>query len=298
MFSRQRRSRGFTLIELLVVIAIIAVLIALLLPAVQQARESARRSTCKNNLKQLGLGLHNYHEVFGLLPPLEVGVNAGASVDGNWGWTTLLLPQIDEGALFNLLKPNGDNWHTGATARVAADGIFTILPQLMCPSDPALPRVTWMSNYPKSNYPVSQYMFGFNRSYQFRDVLDGLSNSIMIGERDGTRSSAAIWPGRDGSTGYSNPQMGFRLRINTWFASTSAKPGGVGIENTACYRQGASSLHVGGAHFCLGDGSVRFISENIHSTNTATADLCNNPPSDSLWTRLGYITDNNPVGEF
>ncbi len=100
--------RGFTLIELLVVIAIIAILIALLLPAVQQAREAARRTQCKNNLKQLGLALHNYLDVHQLFPPGSVGgVPAANLADYNqdyaWNWSTFILPQIDQANLFNQL---------------------------------------------------------------------------------------------------------------------------------------------------------------------------------------------------
>src|SRR5579872_5730558 len=92
--------RGFTLIELLVVIAIIAVLVALLLPAVQQAREAARRVQCKNNLKQLGLALHNYHDVTSnTFPPGYVNTNS----DGGWGWMSMLLPHLDQGPLYNML---------------------------------------------------------------------------------------------------------------------------------------------------------------------------------------------------
>src|ERR1700709_1412993 len=92
-------SRGFTLIELLVVIAIIAVLIALLLPAVQQAREAARRSQCKNNLKQLGLALHNYHDIVDRVPmgyTDTATVSAAATEDGGWSWAAQLLPQLDQ----------------------------------------------------------------------------------------------------------------------------------------------------------------------------------------------------------
>ena len=105
------RKRGFTLIELLVVIAIIAVLIALLLPAVQQAREAARRSTCKNNLKQIGLALHNYHDIYKMFPigaqerPAAYGADAnGNTGPGNyesWGWAASMLPQIDQAPLFD-----------------------------------------------------------------------------------------------------------------------------------------------------------------------------------------------------
>src|SRR5471032_224525 len=96
------RFRGFTLIELLVVIAIIAVLIALLLPAVHQAREAARRTQCKNNLKQMGLALHNYHDITSTtFPPGYINTTQAGNLSG-WGWQTMLLPQIDQAALFNL----------------------------------------------------------------------------------------------------------------------------------------------------------------------------------------------------
>src|SRR6056300_529797 len=101
-FSQKRTARGFTLIELLVVIAIIAVLVALLLPAVQQAREAARRSACKNNLKQIGLALHNYHDVYGKFP---YGANNSPQ---NWGssWMLSLLPYVEEANAFNQVNFN------------------------------------------------------------------------------------------------------------------------------------------------------------------------------------------------
>ena len=106
---RTRRKRGFTLIELLVVIAIIAILVALLLPAVQQAREAARRTQCKNNLKQIGLALHNYHDTHGRFPPTQVmvaylGANYTNPVPRNHTWMSLILPYLEQGNLYSSIR--------------------------------------------------------------------------------------------------------------------------------------------------------------------------------------------------
>src|SRR5712672_3144627 len=127
MQTNLRSKRGFTLIELLVVIAIIAVLIALLLPAVQQAREAARRTQCKNNLKQLGLALHGYHDAFQVFPP---GYVAGSPFkDGEtdtspgWGWPAMILPQFEQGALHDSI-----NFSLPVQNPANANPIRTILP--------------------------------------------------------------------------------------------------------------------------------------------------------------------------
>ena len=134
------RNRGFTLIELLVVIAIIAILIALLLPAVQQAREAARRTQCKNNLKQFGLALHNYHDVSLTFPPAYIGGSRPGTTEGRsmWSWGTMLLPYIDQAPLFNRLAP-GDIYLTHAVTagdpNVRLTELQTPLPAFRCPSD-------------------------------------------------------------------------------------------------------------------------------------------------------------------
>ena len=113
------RRRGFTLVELLVVIAIIGILIALLLPAIQAAREAARRATCVNNMKQLGLGLHNYHDARKKFPPSSEYVYTGSSVDAKWGfsWLTFLLPYMEQGTLYDSMAISGVNkWGTGTSA--------------------------------------------------------------------------------------------------------------------------------------------------------------------------------------
>jgi prepilin-type N-terminal cleavage/methylation domain-containing protein len=147
----RKRWRGFTLIELLVVIAIIAVLIALLLPAVQQAREAARRTQCKNNLKQLGLACHNYHDTFNNFPHNYDGRCFGQNVLGDWqngpgsfGWIVMALPYMDQAPLYNQFNFS-DNSATspvkGWTSPTNAPLAESILPGLLCPSNPQPSRV-------------------------------------------------------------------------------------------------------------------------------------------------------------
>ncbi len=219
MPKTKRLSRGFTLIELLVVIAIIAVLVALLLPAVQQAREAARRSSCKNNLKQLGLALHNYHDTFSTLPPgaiAGVAGNVGATL---MGWNVMILPNMDQAPLYNNLSAaggftNGNSWTTIAIANPTA---VPSIASLRCPSDSGIFQsaagipATLISNYPACAGPMqtmggpvgSLYAatfslpnngfttqgtgygapFSINSRRNFSDFTDGLSNCILIGER-------------------------------------------------------------------------------------------------------------------
>src|SRR5689334_2256898 len=140
-------NRAFTLIELLVVIAIIAVLVAILLPAVQQAREAARKAQCQNNLKQIGIALHSYHETYFLFPyglSVHGRCGAGYSVTNHTGWICLL-PYIDQGNLFNKFDPTQatGNWNAaggtlaGGGATATGNGILssTRLANLLCPSD-------------------------------------------------------------------------------------------------------------------------------------------------------------------
>lgn len=162
--SRTRRSRGFTLIELLVVIAIIAVLIALLLPAVQQAREAARRTQCRNNLKQIGLAIHNYMSTHTVMPFGKGASYAGAPVYARWSQHAMILPYIDQAPLYNTMDFNYPPETPGMGGVVAfmppftnATGVNavasrTIIPAFMCPSDPS-PSDPWQA---QNNYAGNQ----------------------------------------------------------------------------------------------------------------------------------------------
>ena len=202
--------RGFTLIELLVVIAIIGVLIALLLPAVQKVREAANRTSCQNNLKQIGLALHHYHETNGsfpsaylyIAPPDPPGgrqVGRGVYTAPGWGWASLLLPYLDQGPLaqrINLDVPVED--YSNTTVR------DTILSVFVCPSDQSTGVFTVQDDQGKNlveaatNSYVANYgtggeigelpdqgngVFFRNSKIRVADITDGLSNTLAIGER-------------------------------------------------------------------------------------------------------------------
>ncbi len=211
-----RAKRGFTLIELLVVIAIIAILIALLLPAVQQAREAARRSACKNNLKQLGLALHNYHDTYKGFPPMRGGtVTNIASVNGDMAGEDLsgivfMLPFLDMAPLWDQISQAVDQGGDpdGGNPSVSGQFLFTTnvggeIEVLLCPSS-AVPDM--VNSSPHRSYcfsvgdtiavdtqtgtlgndlaPSTRGMFGFRKSVRIRDCIDGTSNTIAMAERD------------------------------------------------------------------------------------------------------------------
>jgi prepilin-type N-terminal cleavage/methylation domain-containing protein/prepilin-type processing-associated H-X9-DG protein len=195
-----RRSRGFTLIELLVVIAIIAVLIALLLPAVQAAREAARRAQCTNNLKQIGLALHNYHTAIDSFP-MAVSKNplfSAGDTDGQWGygrWTgwsshALLLGYLEQNALYNAAN---FSWGPGASGTMGGSKFNStvynsVINSFLCPSDPNAGRLrnnSYHASIGSTTYesPVtSPGMFAVFTSYGIRDCTDGTSNTIAFAE--------------------------------------------------------------------------------------------------------------------
>ncbi len=186
----KRLRRGFTLIELLVVIAIIAILVALLLPAVQQAREAARRTQCKNNLKQFGLALHNYHDTFGKFPALVFGTRA----NNNWGdeWRgnsvhTMLLPYIDQAPLYSQYD-TAIYWTENPNRTLGR----TKIGPFQCPSDPGIVlNGDGGNNYGASTGPNFGWEASLNRvvgvfhrrrSTGMAGITDGTSNTIAFGE--------------------------------------------------------------------------------------------------------------------
>ncbi len=275
---RNKHRRGFTLIELLVVIAIIAILIALLLPAVQQAREAARRTQCRNNLKQIGLAMHNYHDSFQTLPPGWIGVtNNATDIFGmnGWGWAAFLLPHLDQTPLYNQINFNDKMDSTGnATPRTTPLSVF------VCPSDATI-GAKWMihddmeadlvelatANYvgvfgtsdlddcmSLPNSPcLGEGAFFQNSRNSFRLFADGLSNTIVAGEHKTRRDSSFHWTSTWAGV-VANGEDAL-VRILGTCDHTPNHPSN--------HIDDFSSHHTGGAFFVLGDGSVRFIGTSI-----------------------------------
>ncbi len=302
--------RGFTLIELLVVIAIIAVLIALLLPAVQQAREAARRSQCKNNLKQIGLAMQTYHDGAKMFPPGLIQQTGGCAPNRLWGGMMPLLPHIDLAPLFKTLNPQGGCLPAPNAVIDGKTPLNAAYSQFICPSDSSEITNLFHQGYSKSNYPVSEQISGagvVNVGCRISSIRDGTSNTFMHGERRlerepvGQRHTAAIVWGRSNNT-----DAGSKFRAN-WqinFPNPTTSSTGFAGDN-GCVRHGSSSAHVGGAHFLMCDGTVRFVNQNIGrnpaagSTTVCVAmfpTLLSGPGF--VLQNLFYMSDRNPVGDF
>ncbi len=356
--KRTRKRSAFTLIELLVVIAIIAILIALLLPAVQQAREAARRTQCKNNFKQLGLAIHNYHDVHNVVP-MASGRDGGPGGRRQSGFVGML-PYIDQAPLFNLIASGGtaasvdgaqnfnafdfvpwENNHKAVRANIA---------MLQCPSDG---DTTEQNPRGKSNYAFSRgdtswdhspnwngnggrglrgmFVGGSGNSGKrgFRDVTDGLSNTIAMAEKikakggGNTIQLGAISRGPAQTVYRVDPSSCLLMHDSTGYTGTIGRWAGtrwmdgapsftgittiLGPNKPSCTDPGGdqrdgihepTSHHVGGVQVLMGDGAVRFISENIDN-----GDSTQGPPSAGkspygVWGALGSIQGGEVIGEF
>lgn len=293
MTPRRTNRVGFTLVELLVVIAIIGVLVALLLPAVQAAREAANRMSCGNNLKQIALGLHNFHDTERSLPAGSVGNPAWGR--DSWSWYCYLLPFVEEHGLYDQLdfkaKINGTATAGGAARKEHLD-------TMLCPSDSRRIQEQGIANWQNSlqNYVVCYGDSNFNsgldpwnvvngyagkagmfvpeRRATFADCTDGLSNTLLVSEII-TPDRENVWGslGRTqvamgaGFTTYATPNAQANDRTNRCHTDLG---GGLGAKCTqhADWDWGANvvaarSWHPGGVNAALTDGSVRFVVDNV-----------------------------------
>jgi prepilin-type N-terminal cleavage/methylation domain-containing protein len=270
--SRTSRSRAFTLVELLVVIAIIGILIALLLPAVQYAREAARRTSCKNNLRQIGLALHLYHDVHRKFPPGVLG-NSGSQAANEklHTWHALVLPFLEQVNLQNRYDFNVRFDHANNSAAVNE-----VVPVFVCPTmSTPLPQSGFAPNHYPGNAGVlpgqNDGLFFPMSTVAMQDVTDGTSATLAVGElafEIGGWARGAINTGGGGGGGGG---QGFGRSVLRWWraAPNCARPG-LNPPVTTCSgsveRQFQfSSRHTGGVQFTLADGSTRFVSETVES---------------------------------
>lgn len=289
----KRNLRAFTLVELLVVIAIIGILVGLLLPAVQAAREAARRMQCSNNLKQIGLALHNYHDTHKSFPPLYVSNFPAVSDRANW--ITMTLPFIEQGNLNNRYDPNSSTGGgAGNQFLNAAD-----IPTFRCPTAPQNPPApypgiagfTWaLGNYVCNNglgpytsltpataeiaRVVRRGVFMVNKNMRIGDMTDGTSNTLMVSEVFANASTTTASDWRGNLTYPENCMFHWNSPPNTTTPDRLRTPLCISTPRAPCTGAftafnnrniivSARSLHTGGVQAAFGDGSVRFVSQSI-----------------------------------
>jgi prepilin-type N-terminal cleavage/methylation domain-containing protein len=293
---RNQKYPGFTLVELLVVITIIGILISLLLPAVQSAREAARRLQCGNNLKQLGVALHNYHAAIGSFPPGAIWKVVNGSLVKYSGsrvnFHAHLFPYTEQAAVYQLIEWQYDTvWAYGHSAEATKNA----LAYLMCPSDGTGGKLLVVTGdtqrWSRCNYfgvfnglqigdlgstdPLKWAFFDGNRSTTVADIRDGTSNTLAVAEGlTGPANDARGFAWSDqpcGAQVYAdlapNSRLPDRCYPNTVWCNGAPqndrhRPWTTGDGNTTdtC---AARSMHPGGVQALLGDGSVRFVNESI-----------------------------------
>jgi len=328
MMQSKPRFRGFTLVELLVVIAIIGVLIALLLPAVQQAREAARRMQCSNNLKQIGIALHVYHDTYRCFPAsfyADPG-STGGQQDSWWSWGARILPMMEQGARYEQLQVATHSLNVAAGTN-DPDLFQTGIDTFRCPSDVGPPVNDRRDlgdgssrgiDSPLSNYvgingsaDISLYagspetadhhseesngLFCGNTPRSMAHITDGTSNTFAVGERCWEMNTVVGVRQCNAGTVY-----GFRQIVNTSYdrgVAMTLASGEHGVNsyeenngNTFC-KDAVASLHPGGVQFVYCDGSVGFISETIDERSGYMSTI------NSTYEALCGIDDGYPLGE-
>ena len=311
----RRRSAGFTLIELLVVIAIIAILIALLVPAVQKVRDAAARMQCQNNLKQLALALHARHDTYKSFPKGLVWNGGGMYASPRSGWNYSLFPFIEQDAVYKLLPPSAgqQQWYPwGSPEATSPTGPTRVVIQTwLCPSDDGPTTMTqpWgvfqLGNYhavfgglnlggAMAGASNQRGAFGVNFGARFADFLDGTSNTMVMAEylrgRGASNDQRGLLWGDQPGYGHVYTQLSPNSTSPDFIytgwcdnqpnAGLPCVSGDSGPNNTAAAR----SRHTGGVNVALGDGSVRFVSQNV--------DLL------TVWRPLGTIAGSEPIGDF
>jgi prepilin-type N-terminal cleavage/methylation domain-containing protein len=371
------RRKAFTLIELLVVIAIIAVLVAILLPAVQQAREAARKSTCKNNLKQIGLALHNYLDTHQKFPPAYIQYHNTSSVDttsgvgqglefgggeGNWAWGAMILPFVEQQQTYEKLDITNNRLsaYFSSTNPIYNNILRKPISVFICPSDDhkkihdnnlaghSTANMADSSNNPNalqtsagyavaiSNYVVmnnsdravvisgsdgtnagssvmANGVFVPNISRNLADLVDGVSNIMFAAERpysvqcrfntgNGTVLSFAanvfgVAGSKSDSPAWGNRRIYKVVGSGAWGINPEIFADSAAAETVVSRALGSS--HQGGIQVLMGDGAVRFISENIENLTTSSGSGASYlQPVDSTLEYIISINDGHQVGAF